>query len=119
MIKLAFRLFSSTLALGGWTLAALSLHVVRTPDKIEVVTKQRLGFVDTYCDTRAWTLADIPRHPTLVRRLIEIDQAELLKNATDPHSWDNTTTQLNQALQDASPSDAGFAGGAASIALPF
>jgi hypothetical protein len=47
MFKFIFRTIYFSLVLGGWSLAALSLHVVRTPDKIGLIPKQRLGFTDT------------------------------------------------------------------------
>jgi hypothetical protein len=119
MIKLAFRLLSLSVAAGGWILAALSLHVVRTPDRLQILTKQRLGVADTYADTRGWTMADISKHPILVRRLIECDNADLLKSAADSRSRRDVKTQLEDALQNAPPAPAVITAGPISFTSPF
>jgi hypothetical protein len=97
MFRMIFRLVYISLVLGGWGLAALSLHVVRTPDKIGLIPKQRLGFTDTYVDARKWTLSDLPAHAELVQRVIQADKAELLGYLTDP-SRGNPADQLNAAI---------------------
>jgi hypothetical protein len=74
--------------LGGWGLAALSLHVVRTPEKIGLIPKDRLGFTDTFVDARKWTLSDASAHPELIRRVIEADKAELFRYMANPSSGD-------------------------------
>jgi hypothetical protein len=79
MIRSIFRLASWSLFLGGWGLAALSLHVIRTPDRIGLIPKDRLGFADTYVDARAWKLDDLSNHPELVKRVLEANKAELFQ----------------------------------------
>jgi hypothetical protein len=96
MFKFIFRTIYFSLVLGGWSLAALSLHVVRTPDKIGLIPKQRLGFTDTYVDARKWTLSDLPAHAALVERVIQANKAELFSYMTD-HSRD-AAEQLNSAI---------------------
>ncbi len=88
-MKNAFRLFVLALLLGGWTLAACALHVVRTPGGFVVVPKNRLGFADTYVDARDWTLADVPAHAGVVLRVVAAGKAGQLselvpKPATRP-----------------------------------
>jgi hypothetical protein len=102
MIRTFFRLVWLSVLLGGWGMAALSLHVVRTPDKIGLIPKQRLGFTDTYVDARSWTLSDLPGHAELVQRVLQADKAELFGYMTDPNKGD-VADQLNAAIQGAQP----------------
>jgi hypothetical protein len=87
-MKTLFRLVFCGLLLAGWGLAALSLHVVRTPTAIGLVPKSRLGIVDTYVDTRHWKMADVADHPLLVRRLLDSGQADLLRHVTGEQGKD-------------------------------
>ncbi|MBV8782503.1 MAG: hypothetical protein JO353_13990 [Phycisphaerae bacterium] len=66
----------------GWGLAALSLHVVRTPSAVALIPKFRLGITDTYVDTRHWTLTDVSDHPAVVKRVLETGQSDLLRHIT-------------------------------------
>lgn len=91
-----FRLLILVLLAGGWTLAAAALHVVRTPGRsavpylpeswgrLTLITKDRLGFKDTYSDVRYWTTADLAAHPALAARLTALGKGDLLKHVTDP-----------------------------------
>jgi hypothetical protein len=63
---------------GGWTLSAASLYVVRSAHGVSVLTKNSLTFTDTYADTRQWSVDDLPAHRTLVRRLIDTDHQDAL-----------------------------------------
>ena len=103
MFRMIFRGVYLSLVLGGWCLAALSLHVVRTPDKIGLIPKQRLGFTDTYVDARKWTLSDLPAHAALVERVLQANKAELLGYLTDKSRGD-PADQLNSAIGGASSS---------------
>src|ERR1700722_15997699 len=102
MFRSLFRLVYMTLLLTGWGLAALSLHVVRTPDKIGLIPKERLGMTDTYVDARTWTLSDLPSHAVLVQRVLEANKAELFRYLVDPARGD-VATQLSNAIQQAPP----------------
>ena len=62
--------FLLLLAMFGWALAAAALHVVVSPGDLTVVPKERLGLIDTYVDTRRWSMDDVPEHPVVIRRLI-------------------------------------------------
>src|SRR5688500_14977088 len=99
VMKTLFRFFVLVLLIGGWGLAALSVHVVRTPGEIPVtvVTKDRLGIRDIYVDTTKWTMDDVPKHPAVVERLIESGKAETLKHVVDPDGGD-VAAQLADAL---------------------
>jgi hypothetical protein len=77
-MKSVFRLFVVVLLVAGWALAALSLHVVRTPEKIIVIPKNRVGYVDTYVDVRNWTPADVHNHASLAERLVATGRGEVL-----------------------------------------
>lgn len=101
-MKTMFRLFVLVLLLAGWSLAALSLHVVRTPGEVStlpvtIVTKEKLGVNDIYVDTTKWTLDDVPKHPDVVERLLDSGKAETLKHVVDPEGGD-VAAQLADAL---------------------
>jgi len=98
MFRMLFRSACYSFVLFGWTLAALSLHVVRTPGRIGLIPKQRLGFTDTFVDARKWTLADLPAHAQLVQRVLQADKAELFEYLIDPSKGD-AADQLNAAIE--------------------
>jgi hypothetical protein len=100
MFKSLFRLVQLSLLLSGWGLAALSLHVVRTPDKIGLIPKERLGITDTYVDARTWTLSDLSSHSALIQRVLEADKADLFRYLADPAKGD-VAGQLSGAIQQA------------------
>jgi hypothetical protein len=73
---------------GGWLLAALSLYVIRVPTphkylpvNIQLVTKKRLTFKDTWVDLSRWKVADLTRHQEFVDRLEEAGKGDLLRHA--------------------------------------
>jgi hypothetical protein len=102
MFKTFFRMVYIGLLLVGWSLAALSLHVVRTPDKIGLIPKERIGFTDTYVDARTWTLADLSSHPDLVKRVLEANKADLFRYLADPSNND-VAGQLQGAVNQPAP----------------
>jgi hypothetical protein len=97
-MKAMFRLLVLVLLLAGWGLAALSLHVVRTPGEVPVtvVTKDRLGLDDIYVDTTKWTIEDVARHRVLVERLIQTGRADVLRHVVDGD--EDVARQLTDAL---------------------
>ena len=104
-MKSIFRLIGLALTISGWAVAALCLHVIRTPNpsnpsesKLVVIPKARLGITDTYVDARHWTMADVPEHKELVWRVLDAGQAEQLKFLTDPKNGNDVQTQLTDAL---------------------
>lgn len=70
--------------LAGWALAALSLHVVRTPDKIGIVPKDELNIKDTYVDTRTWTTETAFAHPMLTKRIFASGKDHLFVHLGSP-----------------------------------
>ncbi|HVT89002.1 MAG TPA: hypothetical protein VHD56_09140 [Tepidisphaeraceae bacterium] len=118
MIKSILRLVYLILLVGGWSLAALSLHVIRTPDEfpITLVTKEHFSLRDTYVDTRTWTLDDAAQHPDMVNKLIALGKADVLKHLADAKSGD-VKGQLISALQHGPKKDAGATQPAASNVL--
>ena len=106
-MKTIIRLIVCLLLLVGWGLAALSLHVIRTPDEIPItlVPKERLGITDTYVDTRTWTLKDVSQHPVLVQKLISVNKADVLRHVVTDARWGDVTRQLSDALQRAPQKD--------------
>lgn len=96
-MKTLFRLIVLVLLLGGWGLAALSLHVVRTPQTLTIVPKNRLGIVDTVVDTRGWSLDDAAEHPDVVARLLELDKIDLIEHLAE----DRSEKDFERALRDA------------------
>lgn len=108
IFKWTFRLVVLALFIAGWSLAAAALHVVVVPDStaeegvlsvsddwsLIVLPKNRLGFGDTYADTRNWTPADAGEHLDLLHRLIEADKADHLAHVIEP----NTLRRLDEML---------------------
>ena len=104
-MRMIFRLLMLMLMLGGWVLAAASLHVIRTPSTIALVPRSRLcaslsAIAETYVDTRTWTMVDVSNHPNLVKRVIEVGKADLLKEVADPRSGLSIEAQLADAVQN-------------------
>jgi len=104
-VKTIFRLFGLSFALGGWALAALCLHVIRTPNpndpkesRLVVIPKARLGIIDTYVDARNWTLADVAEHKALIWRVVDAGKSDDLKYLSDPSSGEDMQTQLMDIL---------------------
>jgi len=102
-MKTIIRLFVLILLLAGWGLAAAALHVIRTPSTITIVPKNRLGFRDTYVDTRSWKMEDVARHADVTRRLIQLGKTDLLSNVADPKDPQPLEAQLHEALDRAQP----------------
>jgi hypothetical protein len=101
MIKNIFRVIVLLLLVVGWSLAGLSLHVIRTPDDIPItlVPKERFGIRDTFVDTRKWTLDDIPRHQPLVTKLVRNGKTDVIKHVVTDGG--DVNTQINDALNRA------------------
>lgn len=99
MFKGIFRLIFTVLLLAGWGLAALAVHVVRTPDNVPtIVPKEKLDFRDTYVDTTKWTLDDVANHPAVVEKLIHAGKSDVLKHVVADTKGD-ITSQLTDALK--------------------
>ena len=73
-----FRLFVAAMLLAGWSLAALSVHVVQTRGGFRLVTKNELGVADTFVDARQWSRADEGTHRTLYERLRQLEKTSML-----------------------------------------
>jgi hypothetical protein len=99
-MKNFFRLIVCLLLLVGWGLAALSLHVIRTPGDIPIklVPKEDFSFTDTYVDTTKWSLDDVSKHPKLVTKLIRVGKTDVLKHLVTDKTAD-VPSQLSDALQ--------------------
>ncbi len=88
-MKTSFRLFVFLLLVGGWALAAASLHVVRTPGAIpkvgmvRVVPKANLTYSQTWLDTTKWTSADLDSHAAFKHRLEDAGKTDWLKHLTE------------------------------------
>ena len=79
-MKQMIRAVTLVLLVGGWSMAAAAVHVIRTSSNIAIVPKDRLTFRGTWVDTRKWTLADDQAHPAVVARLVHLGRADLLVN---------------------------------------
>jgi hypothetical protein len=124
MFKFVGRLILLVVMVSGWTLALSAVHVIHTPTRIQVITKDRLTFADTFADTRHWTLDDVPNHATLVRRVLALKQEDLLKHVTDPHGWKSVKDQLADAVrrepkQPKQPQSTDVSAGWFDFSLPF
>ena len=98
-MKKLFRPIVLVLLLGGWTLAAMSLYVIRDDKRIVVIPKQRLDYHDTYVDTTKWTLDDVAKHPAVVMRLIETGKTDLLQHVDPKTSGDALASALQNTIQ--------------------
>lgn len=78
-----FRFATAMVLLAGWGLAALSLHVVRTANGVQLIPKNELSPTDTYVDVRHWSNDDAEKHPVLVARLQQLDKTNLLEAVAD------------------------------------
>jgi hypothetical protein len=104
------RFLSVVLILGGWGIAALALHVVRTPDpsnpqesNLVVIPKNELDWKETYVDARGWTMADVSEHRMLMLRVLYTDKANEFKFLADPKSKDSIAEQLTAVLSNSNP----------------
>lgn len=88
------RAVTLVLLVGGWGLAGSAVHVVRTPSNVAIVPKDRLGFHDTWVDTRKWSLADDQAHAAVVSRLVHLGRADLLRHTLPADSADAATVEL-------------------------
>src|SRR5947207_9775245 len=103
-MKKILRVLTVVLLVGGWSLAALALHVVvapGSPARVIVVPKNQLGIRQTYVDTRNWTLGDVSNHPELTRRLLETGKVGALAQAVKP--GDDVNAVLHEAIGDKKP----------------
>jgi hypothetical protein len=98
-MKKLFRMIVLVLLLGGWSLAALSLHVVRDGSRVVVIPKARLDYHDVYVDSSKWTLDDVAKHPAVVARLIEAGKADLLQHVAPKATGDALPATLETAMQ--------------------
>jgi hypothetical protein len=107
-MKAIFRLFVCLLLLVGWGLAALSLHVIRTPGDIPIslVPKENFSLRDTYVDTTQWTIDDVSQHPALVSKLLRVGKSDLIKHVVTDKTAD-VPSQLGDALQRAERGEKG------------
>jgi hypothetical protein len=98
-MKATFRFIVLILLLAGWSLAALSLHVVRGEgSRVIVLPKQSLDWRDIYVDTRGWTLDDVANHPAVVNRLIQNGKADVLQRLVPNATGDALAAQLKDAI---------------------
>lgn len=98
-MKTLFRLVMLVLTLGGWALAAASVYVIRSPEKITIIPRNRvefLGIPQVYVDTRAWQLDDVAKHSAVVARMISCGKASLLQHLA-PQMGEK---ELTQRLED-------------------
>jgi hypothetical protein len=100
-MKTLFRLVVFVLLVGGWGLAASALHLVRTDASNSreyiIVPKNRIGIDDTYVDTRAWTIDDVPSHKSVVNRMIETEKYMAIAHVTG----EKEPAEVQQRLADA------------------
>jgi len=98
-VRALFRLIFCVLLLTGWALAALSLHVVQTPQTLTIIPKNRLGIVDTFVDTRNWKLEDAEKHPEVVGRMLELQKTSLLSHLSRGGDVDALERSLRDAVR--------------------
>ena len=108
-MKKLFKLLVVLVLLGGWVLASRTLYVVRGPGKFAgiprtewagkfaLITKDCMGWHDTYVDTSHWTPTDIANHPQLVQRIKESGHKDLISHITETGLADASKTNAAPA----------------------
>lgn len=91
-MKKLFKLLVVLVLLGGWVLASRTVYLVRAPGKLfnipktewagrfALITKDCMGWRDTYADTSHWTPTDLANHPALVQRIKESGRRDLISH---------------------------------------
>ena len=104
-MKSVMRLVVFAFMIGGWAIAALCIHVVRTPNPADpqqsnlvVIPKERLGIHETYVDARTWKMSDVLDHRQLVLSMVYAGQARQLQFLAEPGSNADIATQLTDVL---------------------
>ena len=94
-MKKLFKLLLVAILLGGWVLASRSVYLVRAPGKLAniprtewagkfaVITKDCMGWRDTYVDTSHWTPTDLTSHPQVVQRIKESGRKDMISHITE------------------------------------
>src|SRR3954471_11495983 len=94
-MKTIFKLLLVAILLGGWVLASRTVYLVRGPGKFAgiprtewagrfaLITKDCMGWRDTYADTSHWTPTDLGTHPQLVQRIKESGHKDLISHVTE------------------------------------
>ena len=94
-MKKLFKLLLVAILLGGWVLASRSVYLVRAPGKLAniprtewagkfaLITKDCMGWRDTYADTSHWTPTDLANHPALVQRIKESGRKDMISHVTE------------------------------------
>ena len=97
-VKFLYRLSVLGLLVAGWAVAGSTLHVVWNGDKVNVLTKDRLGIRDTYVNTASWTANDVAAHPIVVKRLIATGKADMLSKSFESKTGDELVKQIDDAI---------------------
>ena len=94
-MKKLFKLLVVLVLLSGWVLASRTLYLVRAPGKLlgipktegvgkfALITKDCMGWRDTYADTSHWTPTDLTTHAALVQRIKESGRKDLIAHVTE------------------------------------
>jgi hypothetical protein len=101
-VKTLFRLVVLVLMLGGWALAAASLYVIRTPEKISIIPRDKVDFMtihEVFVDTRGWQVEDASSHPAVVKRMLDRDKVALLQHLAPQASERELTRLLSDAVE--------------------
>ena len=81
-MKALGRLLLTLILLGNLLLlAALSVHVVRSANRVRVMPKAHLTLLETYEGVTNWTADDAKNHPEVVARVIASGHGDLLPAA--------------------------------------
>ena len=94
-MKTIFKLLVVVILLSGWVLASRTLYLVRAPGKLlgiphtewagkyALITKDCMGWRDTFADTSHWSPTDMANHPALVQRIKESGHKDLISHLTE------------------------------------
>jgi hypothetical protein len=117
-MKKLFKLALVAILLGGWVMASRSLYLVRGPGKFAgiprtewagrfaLITKDCMGWRDTYADTSHWTPTDLASHPVLVQRIKESGRKDLISHITETGVADANKLNVVQGEIEVGPAPA-------------
>ena len=98
-MKFLGRLFLVVLLLGNLAyMGALSLHIVRSPEKTRLIPKGQTTLLETYVDTRNWTTSDMREHAAVVADINRAGRGDLIAHVSSP-----VTTVTPRAVAPSTP----------------
>ena len=100
-MKSLARLLLIMLLIGNLLMVtAVSMHVIRTPARLEFIPKSQLTLVETYVDTRNWTVVDLKNHAAFVQRLAQDGRQDVLSHVTTVNASSHSSNSIAPPPKD-------------------